>query len=108
MIGARLKQYRQRCHLSQEALAQAMGMPPNTISKIEHGTRKMSLDEAIRFATIFGMTLEAFAGTADAGIPQVVTLLAHQCVTKVQEAEVALKAASQVAAHLDRALSVSS
>jgi len=105
MIADRVRQYRQRCQLSQGALARAMGLAPNAISKIEHGHRKVTLDEALKFATIFGVPLQEFVGAVVPSPPPAATLLAHQCVAKVQAAELALKAVSQAVVALEHTLS---
>jgi transcriptional regulator with XRE-family HTH domain len=87
MVGERLKHYRQLRRMSQEELAEDMGFPSNTISKIEHGTRKVTLEEAIRLAEVLGISLLDLAGIpAFAEQHEEVKTLVHQCAQKVREA----------------------
>jgi len=62
MVGERVKVYRTLRKMSQEELADLMGFPPPTISKIEHGTRKVSLEEAVRLAESLHVSLLDLAG----------------------------------------------
>jgi transcriptional regulator with XRE-family HTH domain len=107
--GERIKHYRVLRRLSQEDLAALTGITYTSISRIEHGTRKVTLEEAVRFVTVLGISLEDLAGLPACVAQQnEVKLLAQHCVQKVREAEAAVHAASVVAQHLDLTLSVSS
>jgi putative transcriptional regulator len=109
MVGGRVKQYRRWRKMRQEALAHAMGVPLSTISKIERGARKVSLEEAVRLAHILRVSLEDLAGIPGCiGPPDGAGLLATECARKIREAEAALHAASALAQRLDGTLSVSS
>jgi len=107
--GERIKHYRVLRRLSQEDLAALTGITYTSISRIEHGTRKVTLEEAVRFVTVLGISLADLTG-----LPACVTehhqmkLLAQHCVQKAREAEAAAHAVSVVAQHLDLTLSVSS
>jgi transcriptional regulator with XRE-family HTH domain len=63
--GERLKEYRLARKMSQEELAEQTGVPVTAISKIEHGTRKVTLDEAVRFAEVLQISLGQLAGLDD-------------------------------------------
>lgn len=42
--------------VSQHRLAQAIGVPPRRINEIVHGTRRISVDTALRLSRFFGMS----------------------------------------------------
>lgn len=108
MCGERLKHYRTLRKMSQEELAERMGFPPNTISKIEHGTRKVTLEEAVRFVAILDISLLDFAGITELSSQhEEVKTLAHACAQKLHEASTALTAATRIADSLERTVSVS-
>lgn len=57
--GDRIRFFRMARKLSQEDLATQTGLPITAISKIEHGTRKVALEEAARIAEVLGVRMEA-------------------------------------------------
>lgn len=60
-IKYRLQHLRQLHKLSQDALAKTLGFKDRqTLSQIETGERKLSSDEMIRAATVFGVSLDYF------------------------------------------------
>jgi transcriptional regulator with XRE-family HTH domain len=60
--GMRLKELRQRRHLTQEKLAQAVGVGLNTIRKWERGDRTPGLYLAMRLALALDVSLDELAG----------------------------------------------
>lgn len=50
MFGRRLRELRKAGNLSQEKLAEMMGLSPNTIGMIERGNRTTTVEKAFRFA----------------------------------------------------------
>jgi transcriptional regulator with XRE-family HTH domain len=83
MIAERLKHYRTLRKMSQEELAEYMGFPSNTISKIEHGTRKLTLEEGVRLAEILRITLGELAGVDDSTRHGDVAVVASRCLNHV-------------------------
>ena len=78
--GERLRIYRVGLKLSQEEVAVRAGITVTAISKIERGTRKVTLDEAVQLAEIVGVSLPDLAGVpAQTTIPETVQTLAAQC-----------------------------
>jgi transcriptional regulator with XRE-family HTH domain len=59
-VGARLKLARMQQSLSQEEVAEQLGIPRPSISNIESGKRNIELIELISFATMYGQPLEFF------------------------------------------------
>lgn len=56
-IGSRIKELRERVGMSQQRLAELMGVSRPTISQIENGERKICTDELINFSEIFGVSV---------------------------------------------------
>lgn len=109
MFGERLRTYRILRKMSQETLAEYMGFPHNTISKIENGGRKVSLEEAVRFSEILNISLLDLAGVPEfAPDIQELKSAASQCVKSVREAVRALDDAQAVANNLERTLALPS
>ena len=53
LLGSRIRQLRKRDGLSQEKLAELIGIDPNSVSRIECGVHYPSLDMIEKFAAIF-------------------------------------------------------
>jgi transcriptional regulator with XRE-family HTH domain len=70
LYGERIRFYRESMGLTQEELAEQTGIVASSISKIEHGSRKVSLEEAVRFAEIFRISLLELAGISETHLPQ--------------------------------------
>ncbi len=60
-IGTRLARERERAGLTQTGLATISGIARDKINKIEHGSREVSIQEALIFATALGITPEDLA-----------------------------------------------
>ncbi len=59
-VGHRISLYRNERNLSQVALAEAIGVSPNTISRWETATYKPDLHDLQRLAGFFDMPISAF------------------------------------------------
>lgn len=67
--GDRLRQYRERCEMTQDQLGKKADIPSTTISRMENGSRKITLDEAVRLAEVLQVSLAALAGMEEARLP---------------------------------------
>lgn len=65
VYGERIRVYRMRRKISQEALAGQVGLPETALSRIEHGARKVTLEEAVRLAEVLRISLAQLAGLDD-------------------------------------------
>ena len=84
--GARIRLYRESIGMTQEELAEQTGIVASSISKIEHGTRKVTLEEAVRFAEIFGISLLDLAGLPEfPAQSDALKTLVHQFAQKARE-----------------------
>ena len=69
-LGKTIKNLREERGFSQEKLAKLLLLQRPTISQIENGERKVSLDEIIKLSDLFGISVETFLGLKKS--PQVV------------------------------------
>ena len=59
-IGDKIKQVRVARNLTQQDLADKMGLKRNTISQWESGSRNVSVEQLIEIARVVGVTLDYF------------------------------------------------
>lgn len=57
-IGLRIKELREKAGMSQQRLAELMGIKRPTISQIENGERKIYAEELIKLSEILGISVE--------------------------------------------------
>src|SRR3984885_9287966 len=76
--GERLRQAREYLELKQEEAAGAVGLSRSALSLVENGRRKVDAVELARFAQVYGQSIEALTGVAEAApIPENVQALAR-------------------------------
>ena len=56
--GKRLKTLRKHAEKTQEQVAEAVGLEPGTISRIERGVKGMSIDSLLMFSEIYGVSMD--------------------------------------------------
>lgn len=77
-IGDRLRQAREYLELKQEEAATAVGLSRSALSLVENGRRKVDAVELSRFAQVYGQSIEALTGVAEARpLPENVQALAR-------------------------------
>lgn len=59
LIGKRVREYRKKQKLTQQALAEMVGLVPSNISHIERGTTKLSIQSLIRIANALKVSAES-------------------------------------------------
>lgn len=64
-IGEKIKTIRLARNLTQQELADRMGLKRNTISQWESGMRKISVEHLIEIAKVVGVTLDYFNDNTD-------------------------------------------
>ena len=57
-IGRRIREYREKAHITQEQLAEAVGMTPTSVSNIERGVNYPTMDNFIRIANTIGTSAD--------------------------------------------------
>ena len=60
IVGQAIRAWRrnQRPRLTQQRLAEVLGIPANTVSMIEKGLRALSLEESVRLRQFYGFSIE--------------------------------------------------
>ncbi len=82
-VGERIKELRRRAGLSQGQLSVEMGIRRVTLSKIENGERKISVEEIIKLSAVFGLTVEQVIDSEKE--PEVVVLGEQGSVEETEE-----------------------
>ena len=78
-FGQRLREFRKASGLHQEELAAHVGLPTTAISKIENGTRDVTLAEAQALARVLHMDLGTLAGGPEEGLGSTLHRLVLAC-----------------------------
>jgi len=78
-FGQRLRGFRKAYGLHQEELAVRLGLPTTAISKIENGTRDVTLAEAQALARILHMDLSTLTGEPEEGLGSTLHRLVMAC-----------------------------
>jgi transcriptional regulator with XRE-family HTH domain len=78
-FGQRLRGFRKAAGLHQEELAARVGLPTTAISKIEKGTRDVTLAEAQALARVLQMDLATLAGGPEEGLGSTLHRLVLAC-----------------------------
>jgi transcriptional regulator with XRE-family HTH domain len=78
-FGQRLRGFRKAAGLHQEELAACVGLPTTAISKIEKGTRDVTLAEAQALAQVLHMDLDTLAGGPEEGLGSTLHRLVMAC-----------------------------
>ena len=61
-LGPRVKELRERVAISQDKLAERLGVSRPTLSQIEAGKGKISANELVKLSEIFGLSIESLLG----------------------------------------------
>ncbi|MGH3969065.1 MAG: helix-turn-helix transcriptional regulator [Mycobacterium sp.] len=64
-VGRNVRQYRQAAGMTQAAVGDEIGLPQQTVLKIERGERPLRLVEADKLATLFGVDVAALSAPPD-------------------------------------------
>ncbi|MEV0191059.1 XRE family transcriptional regulator [Kitasatospora purpeofusca] len=65
-MGPRLRTAREQSGATLNGVGRATGIPPSTLSRIETGRRRPTLEVLLRLAKVYGVSLDELAGTAPA------------------------------------------
>ncbi|MEU7587330.1 XRE family transcriptional regulator [Micromonospora sp. NPDC049230] len=70
-VGPRLKHLRQRRHITLTDLAAATGISTSTLSRLEAGLRRPTLEQLLPLARFYGVTLDELVDAPPTGDPRV-------------------------------------
>lgn len=68
MLGARVRELRDRLELRQQDVADHLGIPRSAVAMLEGGHRHLALEEAVLLADLLGVSLDTLAGRSTAQI----------------------------------------
>lgn len=88
-IGKRIKSFREAHKLTQQELADSLGVNRTAIAQIENGGRKVSVHELVAFASVFGITVDMLAVAEDSDLDQRIESLKID--NLIEEAQAILK-----------------
>lgn len=57
-IGKRIREYREKANITQEQLAEAVGMTPTSVSNIERGINYPTLENFIKIANVINVSAD--------------------------------------------------
>jgi transcriptional regulator with XRE-family HTH domain len=80
-----IRQQRNKHNITQEHLASELDMSRQTYLQIERGERELTISEARKLASLFGISLEDFLATKDASTPQIKILKEKKMKRKSEE-----------------------
>ena len=70
-VGPRLRRMRQHRELTLAGLAERTGISASTLSRLEAGRRRPTLEQLLPLARVFGLTLDQLVNAPDTGDPRI-------------------------------------
>ena len=105
-VGERVRFYRELRQMEQKDLASHAQIGRSAMNKIEHGTQRLTFDEAMRVAAVLDVRLEDLADTpVSISIPTIRADAVLQCVEEAQDALGKLKGTLRTLAGLSSTMS---
>lgn len=77
-VGRALVEERRRCGLSQQQVAEQIGVEPETVSRIENGGIAPSLVRLRQFAHVYGCSLQGLLGRTSDRLPDLAQRIASE------------------------------
>ena len=87
-IHDRIKNYRNRLHLSQENVANFLGINRATYTQMENGKRKITAEDISRLSELFGVTADALLNENKISQPSTVFARSFEKLDENDQAEI--------------------
>ena len=87
-IHDRIKNYRNRLHLSQEYVANFLGINRATYTQMENGKRKITAEDISRLSELFGVTADALLNENKISQPSTVFARSFEKLDENDQAEI--------------------
>lgn len=84
-LGERLRSARERRGISQQAVAEALGLPRTAVTNMETGKRTVSTLELTRMAEIYGQSAAYFFGESDTETQEDISVVLHRALPEMAE-----------------------
>ena len=87
-INERIKNFRNRLHLSQEYVANFLGINRATYTQMENGKRKLTAEDISRLSELFGVTADALLNENKISQPSTVFARSFEKLDENDQAEI--------------------
>ena len=87
-INERIKNFRNRLHLSQEYVANFLGINRATYTQMENGKRKITAEDISRLSELFGVTADALLNENKINQPSTVFARSFEKLDENDQAEI--------------------
>lgn len=87
-INERIKNYRNQLHLSQEYVANFLGINRATYTQMENGNRKITAEDVFKLSDLFGVTADALLNENKLSQPATVFARSFEKLDENDQAEI--------------------
>ncbi len=87
-INERIKNFRSQLHLSQEYVANFLGLNRATYTQMENGKRKITAEDVLRLSELFGVTADAILNENQLSQPAAVFARSFEKLDENDQAEI--------------------
>jgi transcriptional regulator with XRE-family HTH domain len=87
-INERIKNYRNQLHLSQEYVANFLGINRATYTQMENGNRKITAEDVFKLSELFGVTADALLNENKLSQPATVFARSFEKLDENDQAEI--------------------
>lgn len=88
VINERIKNFRNQLHLSQEYVANFLGINRSTYTQMENGKRKITAEDVSRLSELFGVTADALLNENKMSQPATVFARSFEKLDENDQAEI--------------------
>ncbi len=87
-VYERIKDYRSQAHLSQEYVADYLGINRSTFTQMENGNRKITAEDIFKLSKLFGVTADALLNGQELSKPATVFARSFEKLNEDDQAEI--------------------
>ena len=87
-INERIKELRTQLHLSQEYVANYLGLNRSSFTQLENGNRKVTADDVAKLSALFGVSADKIIHGTDADAPVTVFARSFAGLNETDRAEI--------------------
>lgn len=87
-ICERIKELRTQLHLSQEYVANYLGLNRTSFTQLENGNRKVTADDVAKLSTLFGVSADMIIHGADITTPATIFARSFDGLDETDKAEI--------------------
>lgn len=87
-INERIKEYRNRLHLSQVYVANYLGINRATYTQMENGNRKITAEDILRLSNLFGVSADSLLNNNDISQPATIFARSFEKLDEVDQEEI--------------------